>query len=171
MKTIALPAHPEGFRIDPGKKRAFVNLPNAREVAVLDVASGKSIAEWKAAHLMNFPMAIDPAAGILAIVYRWPARLDLVDEATGRVRQDMPTCGDADDVYFDPPRGRIYVSCGSGEVDVLQKAAGRYTHVTGISTRGGARTALFLPELDRLIVAEHSRFGTSAALAVFRPAN
>ena len=39
-----------------------------------------------------------------------------------------------------------------------------------LSTRGGARTALFVPELDRLFVAEPRQvLGTGAGLMVFRP--
>jgi hypothetical protein len=31
------------------------------------------------------------------------------------------TCGDADDVFFDPKRRRVYVSCGDGNVDAWQQ--------------------------------------------------
>lgn len=69
---------------------------------------------------MNVPMALDSDAKMLAI-YRTPARLSLINEESGKVRQDLPTCGDADDIFFDRPRRRLYVSCGSGAVDVFEK--------------------------------------------------
>ena len=31
------------------------------------------------------------------------------------------TCGDADDVFFDAKRRRVYVSCGDGTVDAWQQ--------------------------------------------------
>jgi len=54
----------------------------------------------------NFPMALDAARGVLAVVARSPSRLVLLDTKTGNVTSTMPTCGDADDVFFDTKRGR-----------------------------------------------------------------
>ena len=71
-------------------------------------------------------MAWDEARGLVAVVYRSPARLVLLDSASGRVKETLDSCGDADDVFFDTKRQRIYVSCGSGSVDVFQETAGRY---------------------------------------------
>jgi len=97
-----------------------VNLPDAHTIALADERSGKLLAQWQAMHLMNVPMALDSDAKMLAI-YRTPARLSLINEESGKVRQDLPTCGDADDIFFDRPRRRLYVSCGSGAVDVFEK--------------------------------------------------
>ena len=33
---ISLKGHPEGFELEPSGKRIFVNVPDAREIAVLD---------------------------------------------------------------------------------------------------------------------------------------
>ncbi len=90
----------------------------------------------------------------------------------GIVRANLATCGDADDVFFDARRRRLYVSCGEGVVDVLQgDAAAGYHPLARIPTRPGARTSLFVPELDRLLVAARSSAsGAGAAILVFRPA-
>jgi hypothetical protein len=170
VKSVSLPAHPEGFRLDPSGKRLFVNVPSAR----LIVASGWDDAEpavrWPARHGLNFPMALDPSSDTIAVVYRWPARIELVDAATGTVRQDLGTCGDADDVYFDQPRKRLYVVCGAGIVDVFQQGGSGYNHLARVTTRHKARTGLFIPELDRLIVAAPAETkGTPASLIVLRP--
>ena len=104
------------------------------------------------------------------MVYRSPARLVLLDSASGMVRANQETCGDADDVFFDARRQRIYVSCGSGSVDVFQGDGGVYRLAARIATRSGARTSLFVPELDRLFVAQRAGLlGSKAALLVFRP--
>lgn len=170
---VRLPGHPEGFQLDPVSHRAFVNVPDAKQVAVVDLETGRQTASWRIPNVgANFPMALDDARTTLATVFRSPARLVLLDTASGAVRASLTTCGDADDVFFDARRKRIYLSCGAGSVDVLQGEAGDYRQLTSIKTSSGARTALFVPELDRLFVAAREGYlglGAGAAILVFRP--
>ena len=171
--TVKLPAHPEGFQLDPQAGRAYVNVPDAGQVAVVDVQAGKQVASWRVPGGLsaNFPMALDAAAGALATVFRNPARLVLLDIRTGAVTASLPTCADADDVFFDPRRHRLYVSCGEGAVDVVQQDTAGERLLARIRTQAGARTSLFVPELDRLFVAARAGLtGTGAAILVFRPA-
>jgi hypothetical protein len=94
----------------------------------------------------------------------------LLDDGTGAVRETQETCGDADDVFFDSRRQRIYISCGSGDVDVFAGEGGAYRLLARIAAKSGARTSLFVPELDRLFVAARAGIlGSDAALLVFRP--
>ena len=168
--TIKLGAHPEGFQIDGDGRKAFINVPDAHKIAVVDLDSGRLLASWRAVHLANFPMALNGASGIVGVVYRIPARLALLESATGTVKADLPTCDDADDLYFDDKRRRIYVSCGSGAIDVFEQAGGKYLASARIETRPGARTSLFVPALDRLFVAARSGSRRQdAALLVYRP--
>jgi hypothetical protein len=170
VRTIALGAHPEGFQIDGEGRKAFVNIPDAHKIVVLDLDSGRVLANWRAAHLLNFPMALGRDSGIVGIVYRIPARLVALEAASGVAKADLPTCDDADDLFFDNKRNRVYVSCGSGAVDVFEQAGGRYIASAHIETRPGGRTSLFVPALDRLFVAARaSSGGQDAALLVYRP--
>jgi hypothetical protein len=171
VSTSRLPAHPEGFQLDPGTRRAFVNVPDAGQVAVLNLDAGKQVASWQVPGLKaNFPMALDAPGAVLATVFRSPPRLVLLDAKTGAVTTNLQVCGDADDVFFDAKRRRIYVSCGEGLVDVLQGDAARYYPLAHIPTHAGARTSLFVPELDRLFVAARAGLlGSDAALLVFQP--
>jgi DNA-binding beta-propeller fold protein YncE len=170
VRTIALGAHPEGFQIDGEGRKAFVNVPEAHKIVVVDLDSGRALTSWRAAHVANFPMALDQGSGIAGVVYRIPARLVLLEAASGTAKVDLPTCDDADDLFFDAKRGRIYVSCGSGAVDVFELAGGKYAASAHIETRPGARTSLFVPALDRLFVASRAGSGArDAALLVYRP--
>jgi hypothetical protein len=171
LARAPLPAHPEGFRVDADGRRALVNVPDAGQIAAVDLATGTQTATWRVPDVRaNFPMAWDEARGLLAIVYRSPARLVLLDSGIGSVKATLETCGDADDVFFDSRRQRIYVSCGSGSVDVFQSDGGGYRPAARVATRSGARTSLFVPELDRLFVAQRAGFlGSEAAILVFRP--
>ena len=106
---------------------------------------------------------------ITTIVFRGPPLLVLFDAATGADRASIGTCGDADDVFFDERRQRIYVSCGEGMVDVLAPSGGKLQRVAQMPTSSGARTSLFVPELDRLYVAARASPGGEARILVYRP--
>jgi DNA-binding beta-propeller fold protein YncE len=172
LADIPLPVHPEGFQLAPDGKRAYVNLPDARQVAVVDLSAGKQAATWPMKdRRSNFPMAIDPGGATLAIAFRGPPQLVLLDAATGAERASIGTCGDADDVFFDEGRRRIYVSCGEGAVDVLDRSGEKLQRIAQVPTSSGARTALFVPEMDRLYVAVRAGLlGGDAKVLVFRPA-
>ena len=166
--TIPLPAHPEGFQLDG--ERAYVNLPEAGQIAVVNLATGRVLASWRnPGPKWNFPLAIDPATGDVAVVYRFPGRLVIWAAASGQVRQSLGACGDADDLFHDKPRSRLYVICGQGAVDVLTATPKGYSRMARVPTRSGARTGLFVPQLDRLFVASRAAPGVEAALLVYRP--
>jgi DNA-binding beta-propeller fold protein YncE len=160
---IPLPAHPEGFQL-AGNGQIYVNLPSAQQIALVDRGAGKlaqTIATGR--NHANFPMALDPDGGFL-VVFRDPPRLAAY-AVDGTVRSVTPTCGDADDVFVDARRNRVYVSCGEGFVDVFERRA-RIAH---IATHAGSRTSFFAPELDRLYLAVRAQGGEPAAIWVFQP--
>lgn len=169
-ETVRMPGHPESFRLEGN--RAYVNVPDAARIVVGDLADGREIASWPTPGARwNFPMALDAPRKVLAVVFRLPARLRLIDPDSGRKLADMATCGDADDLFFDPPRRRLYVICGSGAVDVFQaRGAADYAPLARVVTRGGARTGLYSAEADRLYVAARATGDQPAAILVFKPA-
>jgi hypothetical protein len=114
-------------------------------------------------------MAFDEAGQQLAVVYRRPATLVVFDTNKGDAVTRLPTCGDADDLFFDGKRHRLYVSCGEGVLDVLERSSGGYRELARISTVAGARTSLWVPELDRLFLGVRARGGEAAAVWVYRP--
>ncbi len=153
VRDIGLPAHPEGFEIDPRRNHIYVNLPTAHQVGVIDSSSGKIIARWGPwLAVGNFPMALDDAGDRLFSGYRWPASIVAIDTANGKILNNVGACGDADDLFYDGARKRLYVSCGDGHVAIFDAASG-LSETSSISTREGARTSLFVPALDRLFVA------------------
>jgi DNA-binding beta-propeller fold protein YncE len=168
---IPLSAHPEGFQLSPSDARIFVNVPDAHEIAVVDTTAGKQVATWKVPGLgSNFPMAIDESSATLATVFRRPPRLVLLNLSSGAAVANLETCGDADDVFFDAKRQRVYVSCGEGSVDVFEHAPAAPRHLAQVQTSSGARTSLFVPELDRLFVAARAGLlGSRASILVLRP--
>jgi hypothetical protein len=115
-------------------------------------------------------MALDFDSHRVLVAFRKPARLAAFDEQDGKVVAQLETCGDADDVFVDPKRHRVYVSCGQGLVDVLEQRDRTYERIGRVPTARGARTSLLVPEMDRLYVATRASGNEPAAIWVFRPA-
>jgi YVTN family beta-propeller protein len=170
IADMPLKGHPESFQFDPTGARIFVNVPDARQVAVLDAATGLQASTLDTSGLRsNFPMAVDAAERRLLVVFRDPARLMVYGTETGTLQTRLDTCGDADDLFVDPRRHRVYVSCGDGRIDVFARTDGGYEKIADIPTVKGARTSLFLPSTDRLYLAVRATAGEPAAIWVFRP--
>ena len=166
---ISLGAHPESFQLSLTSGRVFVNIPDARRIAVADLATGKQIASWSPAFRGNFPMALDEAGHAVIVVFRNPARLATFDMNTGAPAASVETCSDADDVFLDNGRQRIYVSCGTGAIDVV--ARNGLKRIATVKTTSGARTSLYAPETGRLYLAIRAGLiSRQAAIQVYRPA-
>jgi YVTN family beta-propeller protein len=163
---VPLPAHPESFQLDAGSHRIYVNLPDTKSIAVVDPATNKA-ASWPMQAGGNFPMALRPSAQHVVVVFRRPAKLGVFAMADGASVASPDTCGDADDVFDDAKRNRLYVSCGDGAIDVFDGKD--YRRLARIPTVAGARTALFVPELDRLYLAVRASSSEPAAIWVFVP--
>ena len=169
VSDIRLKGHPEGFQIDETGTKVFVNVPDARDIEVADLASETNRSLPTQGAGSNFPMAIDRDAHRVLVVFRNPPTLMVLSSQDGSMLAKIETCGDADDVFADPKRRRVYVSCGEGVVDVLEQVEAGYRRLARVPTVSGARTSLFIPELDRLFVAVRARSREPAAIWVFRP--
>jgi DNA-binding beta-propeller fold protein YncE len=169
VSDIRLKGHPESFQIDETGTKVFVNVPDARDVEMADLASEANRSLPMQGAGSNFPMAIDRDAHRVLVVFRNPPTLMALSSKDGRVVAKIGTCGDADDVFVDAKRRRVYVSCGEGVVDVLEQVETGYRRLARVPTVSGARTSLFVPELDRLFVAVRARSNEPAAIWVFRP--
>jgi hypothetical protein len=170
IANIPLKAHPESFQLGGNGQRAYVNLPNAHRIAVVDLPTLRQTGSWQTEdYTANFPMTLDNARQRLWVVFRDPPKLVAFDTKTGARIVTLDSCSDADDLYVDTKRERIYVSCGAGVIDVWGTRGASSTKLASISTVGGARTSLFVPELDRLYLAVRATASEPAALWVFRP--
>jgi DNA-binding beta-propeller fold protein YncE len=170
LAEVRLRGHPEGFQVLGRSARVLVNVPDHNEIAVIDIRSARQIASWPMDDMHgNFPMAVDEENQTAWVATRAPAKLIAMDAMSGARKTVLESCGDADDVMIDGKRHRIYVICGSGHIDVWDTRAGSYLKVARLKTSPGARTALFVPELDRLYLAVRASQGAPAAIWVYRP--
>ena len=171
LHSIPLAAHPEAFQLEAHGPRIFVNVPAKKHIAVVDREQRKVVAAWPMEKWQaNFPMVLDEATHRLFVGCRKPARLVVLDTARGVPVTDLEISGDTDDLFFDAKRQRLYVSCGEGFLDVIQRRDADHCERTArIVTRAGARTCFFSPELDRLFLAVPERDGHDAELRVYQP--
>ncbi len=133
---------------------------------VADVEGGAVQSTWKLHEAgRNFPMALDGSR--LYVGCRRPAKLLVIDTTTGRTLAALDCVGDADDVFVDAARSRVYVSGGDGKLDVFTAGAADRYEREQIDTAPGARTSLFVPESSRLYVAAPARGGKPAAILVY----
>ncbi|MEA3208505.1 MAG: hypothetical protein QOE70_1562 [Chthoniobacter sp.] len=171
LHSISLAAHPEAFQLENHGPRIFVNVPEKRHIAVVDREKRKVVATWPMEKAQaNFPMALDEPAHRLFVGCRKPARLVVFDTARGVSVTDLGISGDTDDLFLDAKRQRLYVSCGEGFLDVIQRGDGdHYERIARITTRAGARTCFFSPELDHLFLAVPEHSGHDAELRGYQP--
>ena len=168
--SIKLAAHPEAFELEKNGHRIFVNVPNARQVAVVDREKGEVIATWKADGAFgNFPMAFDETNHRLFIGCRIPSKLVVINTESGDVVAKIDISGDPDDVFYESKRHRIYAICGAGKIDIIEQTdPNNYKAVAKTDTADGARTGLFVPERDSLFVAVPHRGSQAAEIRCYQ---
>jgi hypothetical protein len=167
---VPLKAHPEAFQFDDSGARIFVNVPNAHEIAAVDVAAARATASLETAtDRANYPMAIDATLHRVLVVYRLPPRMAVFGANDGKLQDKIDVCRDADDLFVDSKRHRIYVSCGVGVIDVLGESDGTYRRLARLPTVGGARTSLYVTSTDRLYLGVRATGSEPAAIWVLRP--
>lgn len=170
VDRFKLAGHPEAFALERTGPRAYINVPAARQIAVIDRKTGEATATWPLDDVaQNFAMALDESEHRLFVATRRPPKLLVYDSDSGRRVGELPLCGDSDDLFFDAERQRVYAICGEGFVDVVQRRAGDdYELAERVITASGARTGLFSPTLASLFVAAPSRGGRPAEIRVYR---
>jgi DNA-binding beta-propeller fold protein YncE len=167
---VALSGHPESFQLEQKGPRIFVNVPSARQIAVVDRDKRSVVATWEVPGARaNYPMALDETGRRLFVGARFPAVLLVYDIDSGKVVAKQPIGGDTDDLFYDAARKRIYVICGEGMIDVVQQQdANHYVLQDTLQTTSGARTGLLVPETDRLYVAARAAGASPAHLRYFQ---
>ena len=85
---------------------------------------------------------------------------------TGRVVADLPCVHVNSDAWYGASRKRIYVT-GSDTTSVFaQRDSDHYEHVAEVPTAYGAKSSIFVPQLNRLYIAVSSKAKAEAKLAL-----
>jgi len=165
---ITLPGnHSEAMAITHDGKKLYANLGGPKEVGVVDVKTRKQIAGWPIpdAEVPN-SMVLDEPNHRLFIATRKPAKFFVFNTDTGKVVATLPCAGMNDDMSFDLPRKRIYVTGTDMATVFVQRDADHYEHLADVPTGYRAKTSLLVPQLNRLYVAVSGKGKDDAKLAM-----
>jgi hypothetical protein len=111
---------------------------------------------------------LDEANQRLFVVCRHPAKLVVLDTASGKIVATLAAIGDSDDVFYDSARKRIYATGGDGGIWVFQQQdADHYNEIAKITSTKGARTGYFSPDLGRLFVAARREGSHAAEIRIY----
>jgi hypothetical protein len=138
-------------------------------IAVLDRSGGKFVSNRTVdGYSGNFPMALDGADSRLFVGTRGPPSLLVYDTKSWRLVSNVSIPGDPDDIFYDSARGLVLVSCGLGFLQVFhQTDPDHYARIQSIQTAQGARTSLFVPQLNSVYVAVPASTGQQAEMLHF----
>jgi len=165
---IPLSGYLKQFEIDGDK--VYVNLPDKNVIEVVSLSSAKPVANWSVTEAKrNVPMAFDHSHQRLFVACE-PGKFIIYSTETGKSIESINISKDADGIYYDENRKRIYISCGEGSINVIeQKDADHYNLLQNISTAKGAGTSLFSPQLDKYILAVPQSSNQTAEIRVYQP--
>lgn len=165
-----LEAHPESFQVATSQPVIYANIATKAKVVMINRATHK-VTDWPLkTGKANYPMALDEPDRRILIVTRKPAQIVVLDSETGATLASVPCVNDADDIYFDTERKRIYVPGGEGFLSVIQQIdADHYKALPKVPTTVGARTGLWYTKRDRFYLAVPASSKQGAALWVYAP--
>jgi DNA-binding beta-propeller fold protein YncE len=167
-----LGGEPESLQLEKSGPNIYVNVPDPKEIVVINRATKQST-HWPLKGVeSNFPMALDEADHRLFVGVHVPPRLAVIDTTTGRLIAVLPSVQDSDDLYFDADRKRIYMPGGQGFIYVFQMTdPNHYRLLDKIPTAIGAKTAGYYGKqgkgFDRFYLAVPSRGGQSAEIRIY----
>jgi DNA-binding beta-propeller fold protein YncE len=173
---IKVAAHPSELLLNQSGTTLFVFISIANQLQVVDTNKRRVVSTWKVSSERPGDAAFDESASRLYIGTRTPPAMIVMDSRSGKELAHLPTVEGMDGVYFDNQRKRIYVSGGrelpDGFAQVYQqKDADHYETLGSISTRSGAGTSFWSPELDRYFVATPANAKQDAAILAYAPSN
>jgi DNA-binding beta-propeller fold protein YncE len=171
VAMIPLRGHPEAFAFDHARHVVYVNVPEGKHIAVIDTQKRAVMGTWPVERFPAiYPMALDETNNRLIVGCRKPSQVLVLDTQSGKLVAQSNIAADADDLFFDAKRRRIYVSCGEGYIEVIGQAdPDQYQPLTKVATAPGARTSFFSAELDLLAVAVPKRGKQEAEIRLYQP--
>ncbi len=171
-ETYLLGGEPESFQLEKSGPNIYVNVPDLKQIVVVNRQT-KQITHWKLQGVeSNFPMALDEADHRLFVGTHSPARLAVFDTTSGNMVAALPGVQGTDDLYFDADRKRVYMPGSAGFIYVYQmKDADHYLLLAKVPTAIGAATAGYWGKqgkgFDRFYLAVPARGTNPAEIRIY----
>lgn len=137
--AVPLGGSPE-FLVADGRGRAYINLNDQNEVAVVDTKTMTVIDKWPTAPGGRpVGMSMDRMHRRLFIGCRNPRKLVVMDADNGKVLAALPIGAGVDATCFDG--AEAFASCGDGTLAVVREVTpDKFELAQAVATRWGART-------------------------------
>lgn len=161
----------ESMAIEKSSQRLFVNMTGTNSIGVVDREKRAVVATWPVtAAKENVPLQYDEATHRLFLATRKPSKLVVVNADTGKEVASLDVAEYVDDLAYDAAHHRLYVpgGGGAGAVSVVaQRSADKYEVIATVPTKPGAKTARYVPELNKYYVGVPAKEGQPAQILVY----
>ena len=136
--AVELGGKPEFLAAD-GQGRAYINLVDKDQVAVVDTKAMKVVDKWSTKPGGSpVGMSMDPVNRRLFVGCRKPQKLIVMSADDGKMLADLPIGAGVDATQFD---GDIFASCRDGTLAVARETSpGKFAIVQTLATKQGAKT-------------------------------
>ena len=157
----------EGMVIDRAGKKLYVNMTGSDEVGVIDLDTRQMIAKWPLPDVhVAHAIALDEPNHRLFTATRKPPKFVVFNMDTGKVVATLPCAGVNSDMALDAKRKRIYITGSDTATVIEQRDADQYEHIAEVPTAYRAKSSIFVPQLNRLYVADSGKGKPDAKLAL-----
>jgi DNA-binding beta-propeller fold protein YncE len=155
----------EAIAFEKKGSRAFINVTGKNYVAVVDKKTHRVLQTWPVKEgSNNAPIGLDEENKRLFLVTRKPFKFVVLDTDTGRSITSFDAPQRTNELVVDHANHRIYLA-GDDYVSVIQqKGADQYEEIARVPSDKGAKTAILVPELNRLYVAVAGKGTTKAGV-------
>ena len=145
----------EAIAVEQKGGRMYVNVTGMNYVAVIDKQKFAVVDKWPVTGAeMNAPMALDEAGHRLFVVTRKPFKLMVLDTTSGYTIASFDAPNRTNEIMFDRVTRRIYLA-GDNFISVFQQNdPDHYAELERVPTAVGAKTAILVPEIKRMFVAQ-----------------
>ncbi len=157
----------EGMVIDRAGKKLYVNMTGSDEVGVIDLSTRQIIDRWPLPDVhVAHAIALDEPNHRLFTATRKPPQFIVFNTDTGKVVASLPCVGVNSDMSLDIAHKRIYITGSDTATVIEQRDADHYEHIAEVPTAYRAKSSIFVPQLNRLYVADSGKGKPDAKLAL-----
>src|SRR5579871_1726011 len=161
----------ESMAIEKSGPRLFVNMTGINAIGVVDRKKRAVVQTWPVtAGKDNVPLQYDEATHRLFLATRKPSKLVVMNAENGKEVATVDVADYVDDLAYDAAHHRLYIpgGGGNGAISVVeQRGADDYKLIATVPTKPGAKTARFVPELNKYYVGVPAKEGQAAQLLVY----
>jgi DNA-binding beta-propeller fold protein YncE len=161
----------ESMAIEKSGQRLFVNMTGINSIGVVDREKRAVVQTWPiTAGKDNVPLQYDEATHRLFLATRKPSKFVAVNANNGKEVVSLDVADYVDDLAYDAAHHRIYLpgGGGTGAVSVVaQHGADNYEVVATVPTKPGAKTARYVPEINKYFVGVPAKDAQPAEILVY----